>query len=656
MFTAACPNCQRPIPPPHPVKFCGSCGTQLDPAIFDKASAGQVKPELLVMNNPNMPVNTQGMMMNNPNMPVNMMQGMMMNNPNIPVSTQMPPSFAPPPSYGSSNNDQAFSLPPQPVRILTQNDNNTYGFTYFCCKFMWQADRVLGFLAITISIIVMLLAMEMDQLAFTFFIVMESIPFLLLALFNYAYKMKVLGLTMNDCLWPGLHILAYQVVFHTCLFHILYLCPPSQNESDNDDWYDAYYHIAEPIKPLIPGLNFTSPNPTPYHCYRDDMGGGYYMLILAGLGYLFVCCKHHDIRGAFSNPRVGFAKAGDDIYEACQSHPSVWIKGEAYHYETRTRTVSDGNGGSKTETYQEKVVTSTDCDPFTYEDVRVVGPTFNVANFKNDSSWNTWISVFSGRFFTEIGDDETKKAIEQHMAHMRARMSGRDQHCGAWKEIQGSEFVEMIVFPLRKNAETEAQQKQAAAATSSRLKRLGIFMMMTGCAFWYLCYLGFIAHNPVLRYVKEISVRKFEGKQIVVINQAGGNFSERGAQGVEMSVLDAAKEDDAKTAKKVLELNKGGGKRKKAVWIISLILIAIILIAISGAFEDSDDDYESCIEEQDACNESDGCAGCTVDGDGNALEDPSTLCTWIEHEDFDTCQLTDRSGHCEAAQHEGCWR
>ena len=123
-----------------------------------------------------------------------------------------------------------------------------------------------------------------------------------------------------------------------------------------------------------------------------------------------------------------------------------------------------------------------------------------------------------------------------------------------------------------------------------------------------------------------------------------------------MSVLDAAKEDDAKTAKKVLELNKGGGKRKKAVWIISLILIAIILIAISGAFEDSDDDYESCIEEQDACNESDGCAGCTVDGDGNALEDPSTLCTWIEHEDFDTCQLTDRSGHCEAAQHEGCRR
>ncbi|GMI09910.1 hypothetical protein TrVE_jg13460 [Triparma verrucosa] len=414
--------------------------------------------------------------MNNPSMPVNMMQGMMMNNPNIPVSTQMPPSFAPPPSYGQSHNDQAFSLPPQPVRILTQNDNNTYGFTYFCCKFMWQADRVLGFLAITISIIVMLLAMEMDQLAFTFFIVMESIPFLLLALFNYAYKMKVLGLTMNDCLWPGLHILAYQVVFHTCLFHILYLCPPSQNESDNDDW------------------------------------------------------------GAFSNPRIGFAKAGDDIYEACQSHPSVWIKGEAYHYETRTRTVSDGNGGSKTETYQEKVVTSTACDPFTYEDVRVVGPTFNVANFKNDSSWNTWISVFSGRFFTEIGDDETKKAIDQHVAHMRARMSGRDQHCGAWKEIQGSEFVEMIVFPLRKNAKTEAEQKQAAAATSSRLKCLGIFMMTTGCAFWYLCYLGFIAHNPVLRYVKEISVRKFEGKQIVVINQAGGNFSERGAQDIEMSV------------------------------------------------------------------------------------------------------------------------
>ncbi|GMH61880.1 hypothetical protein TL16_g05549 [Triparma laevis f. inornata] len=463
--------------------------------------------------------------------------GLMMN-PNIPVSTQMPPSFAPPPSYGESHSDEAFSLPPQPARILTQNDNNTYGFTYFCCKFMWQVDRVLGFLAVTISLIVMLLAMEMDEAAFTFFITIESIPFLLLALFNYCYKMKVLGLTMNDCLWPGLHILAYQVVFHTCLFHVLYLCPPSQNEYlSEDDWVNSNYytHRADMIEPLIPGLSFTSPNPTDYFCNNDDMGGGYYMLILAGIGYLLVCCKHHDIKGAFSNPRVGFAKAGDDIYEACQSHPSVWIKGEAYHYETRTRTVSDGNGGTKTETYQEKVVTSTACDTFTYEDVRVVGPTFNVAEFKNNSSWNTWISVFSGRFFTEIGDDETHKAIEQHVAHMHARMRGRDTHCGAWKEIQGSEFVEMIVFPLTKNAKTEEQQQQAAAIVSSRLKCVGIFMMMTGCAFWYLCYLGFIAHNPVLRYVKEISVRKFEGKQIVVINEEGGNFSERG-QDIEMSV------------------------------------------------------------------------------------------------------------------------
>jgi len=57
-------------------------------------------------------------------------------------------------------------------------------------------------------------------------------------------------------------------------------------------------------------------------------------------------------------------------------------------------------------------------------------------------------------------------------------------------------------------------------------------------------------------------------------------------------------------------------------------------------------------DDDGACNESDGCAGCTVDGDGNALKDPSTLCTWIEDEDFDTCQLTDRSGHCEAAQHD----
>ena len=181
-----CPMCQRPVPDIN-AKFCGSCGTQLDPAMFAMATStgnmGQANPGS--MNNDQL----KGM-------------GLMMN-PNIHVSTQMPPSFAPPPSYGESHSDEAFSLPPQPARILTQNDNNTYGFTYFCCKFMWQVDRILGFLAVTISIIVMLLAMEMDEAAFTFFIIIESIPFLLLALFNYCYKMKVLGLTMNDCLWPG---------------------------------------------------------------------------------------------------------------------------------------------------------------------------------------------------------------------------------------------------------------------------------------------------------------------------------------------------------------------------------------------------------------------------------------------------------------------
>lgn len=47
----------------------------------------------------------------------------------------------------------------------------------------------------------------------------------------------------------------------------------------------------------------------------------------------------------------------NNIDKAIKSPPEIYWHIECYHYETRTRTVTDSEGNTRTETYQEKVVT-----------------------------------------------------------------------------------------------------------------------------------------------------------------------------------------------------------------------------------------------------------------------------------------------------------
>jgi hypothetical protein len=188
--------------------------------------------------------------------------------------------------------------------------------------------------------------------------------------------------------------------------------------------------------------------------------------------------------------------------------------------------VSDGKGGTKTETYQEKVVTCTASENFPFNDVRVVGPVFNVHNFKNSPVWNRWVSVVSFRFFPEVGDAETQAAIDSAVSAMYARMKARDTNASStWSK--DNQYHNYCIYPH--DASLNKQQEESrVASVSQRLFAVGLVMCGSGMAFWYLCFVGMFVHNPVLRYVKEFTVKSFENKQIAVINErkpmGGGTF------------------------------------------------------------------------------------------------------------------------------------
>jgi hypothetical protein len=149
--------------------------------------------------------------------------------------------------------------------------------------------------------------------------------------------------------------------------------------------------------------------------------------------------------------------------------------------------------------------------------VRVVGPVFNVQQFKHSPAWNRWVSVVSYRFFPEVGDAETQRAIDASVAAMHARMRMKDTHASSEWSMQ-NQFKNFCIYPPDNNLSREQDQKRVKVS-HCRMKFLLVFMCCTGLAFWFLCILGLFVHNPVLRYAKEFSVKKFKTKQIAVINE-----------------------------------------------------------------------------------------------------------------------------------------
>ena len=80
--------------------------------------------------------------------------------------------------------------------------------------------------------------------------------------------------------------------------------------------------------------------------------------ILATLVPCYICCEARGAAvGASKNKLVGMEAVMEYIISCKDANVRYAWTIQNYHYETRTRTVSDGNGGTRTETYQERVNT-----------------------------------------------------------------------------------------------------------------------------------------------------------------------------------------------------------------------------------------------------------------------------------------------------------
>ena len=91
------------------------------------------------------------------------------------------------------------------------------------------------------------------------------------------------------------------------------------------------------------------------------------------------------------------------------------------HYETRTRTVSDGNGGTRTETYQAKVVTWRATDHIVYSSwmdrsTQVTGTCFGAAS---ECGHNVSLAVGSTQLHL-LDSRSSKRQVDENEARKEA--------------------------------------------------------------------------------------------------------------------------------------------------------------------------------------------------------------------------------------------
>jgi len=227
-------------------------------------------------------------------------------------------------------------------QVQTSRDGRDYGFCYFFCKFLWQPSRVLGFLGALGSLLVFLLGFKLDAHLLLTISLITLIPFILLSLYNYLYKVRILGLTMNDCVWPGLHLGMFTAMFYTAMAMCFWRCAdpgalPNDETSRLEDIVAKVGATYDPSASMIdnyltsPFIDFT------YSCTIDHDKAGYYVMIATGLAYLIAVLNHHDIKGALGQPQIGFAEAGEELERACKEKPKVCIQGEAVRRAMRMR-------------------------------------------------------------------------------------------------------------------------------------------------------------------------------------------------------------------------------------------------------------------------------------------------------------------------------
>jgi len=127
--------------------------------------------------------------------------------------------------------------------------------------------------------------------------------------------------------------------------------------------------------------------------------------------------------------------------------PRIWMRCESFHYETRTRTVTehytDSSGRqqsrTRTETYTEKVVTSTDAENFDYsswrDDSGVVTMEITRYNCVRIDFLKEW----------RCDNFDTTNAYQRQKAAFIRKNEHRDTHFSFWEGMEINDFKEKMM-------------------------------------------------------------------------------------------------------------------------------------------------------------------------------------------------------------------
>ena len=125
-----------------------------------------------------------------------------------------------------------------------------------------------------------------------------------------------------------------------------------------------------------------------------------------------------------------------------ETRPVIFHRIECYHWETRTRVVTytdaQGNLQTRTETYQERVVTHTDCENFPFVYFKDLSPP-TIDGISSNKL--TRLQMFKE---VRFGDSETLDAYDRMQTRLEDANRNLDTHMDSWMDFEVDGFIERL--------------------------------------------------------------------------------------------------------------------------------------------------------------------------------------------------------------------
>ena len=178
-------------------------------------------------------------------------------------------------------------------------------------------------------------------------------------------------------------------------------------------------------------------------------GGVFFVLNILGGVTIGICAIFLLFEMCFSNESKYFANflpsetpLNSYVTRLRETRPMMFHRIECFHWETTTRLVTytdaQGNLQTRTETYEERVVTHTDCENFPYAYFKDLSPP-TIEGISSNKL--TRLQMFMD---VKLGDSETIDAYNRMQTRLEDANRNLDTDMISWMEIEVDGFIERL--------------------------------------------------------------------------------------------------------------------------------------------------------------------------------------------------------------------